>query len=46
VVGTGIMKESDPINFWHPDLYDLVIDTYSHNQEETLSLVMDAIKKD
>lgn len=28
------------INFWDPDLYDLVIDTYSHSKEETLALVV------
>lgn len=28
------------INFWDPDLYDLVIDTYSHSKEETLALVL------
>jgi len=27
-------------DFWHPSLYDLVIDTYSNSREETLNLVL------
>ncbi len=45
VVSTGIRKAIDQIDFWHPDLYDLVIDTYSTNQKETLNLVLDAIEE-
>lgn len=45
VVGSGTMTEDDPIDFWHPDLYDIVIDTYSNNQQQTLDLVLNAIKK-
>ena len=45
VVEAGTLKASDPIDFWHPDLYDLVIDTFSHNHQETLDLVLNAIKK-
>jgi len=33
------------IDFWRPELYDLVIDTFSNNKEKTLQLVLDAIKK-
>ncbi|PIY79303.1 MAG: hypothetical protein COY81_03430 [Candidatus Pacebacteria bacterium CG_4_10_14_0_8_um_filter_43_12] len=44
VVVTGKAKQSDPIDFWRPNLYDLVIDTYSTNQKETLDLVLDAIE--
>ena len=44
VVDQGLAKANDPIDFWRPDLYDMVIDTYSTNQEETLKLVIDAIK--
>lgn len=44
VVGRGKIKESDPIDFWRRDLYDLVIDTYSTNKEETLQKVLHAIK--
>ena len=45
LVETGKVKAADPIDFWRHDLYDLVIDTYSHNQKETLKLALDAIKK-
>ncbi|MCX6816672.1 MAG: cytidylate kinase family protein [Candidatus Beckwithbacteria bacterium] len=30
-------------DFWHPALYDLVIDTYSNSKEETLKKVMEAL---
>ncbi len=43
VVATGTAKQSDPIDFWREDLYDLVIDTYSNNQQESLELVINAI---
>ena len=43
VVATGTFDESDPIDFWHPDLYDIVIDTYSTNQVEAVDLVINAI---
>jgi cytidylate kinase len=45
VVQSDTMTAKDPIDFWHPDLYDLVIDTYKLNKEETLESVLDAIKK-
>jgi cytidylate kinase len=44
VVEKGIAKPSDPIDFWRPDLYDIVIDTYSTNQKQTLEIVLNAIK--
>lgn len=44
VVDAGRAKASDPIDFWRQDLYDLVIDTYSTNKEETLQKVLHAIK--
>jgi len=43
VVATGKVSADQPIDFWCPDLYDVVIDTYSHNQEQTLEIVLDAI---
>lgn len=43
VVNTGKADESDPIDFWQPNLYDIVIDTYSTNQTESLELVLHAI---
>lgn len=44
VVGRNVMGEDQPIDFWHPNLYDLVIDTYSNAKDETLDLVLQAIK--
>lgn len=43
VVEPGTLGEDQPIDFWHPNLYDLVIDTYSHSKEQTLTLVLDAL---
>lgn len=45
VVEPGTMPAAAPINFWHENLYDLVIDTYSTNQTQTIKLVLDALKK-
>ncbi len=45
VVQPGRAKASDPIDFWREDLYDLIIDTYSNNQQESLELVIDAITR-
>lgn len=45
VVKAGKAKASDPIDFWHPDLYDCVIDTYSVNQQQALEIVLNAIQK-
>jgi len=45
VVKSGKLKQSDPIDFWRSELYDLVIDTYSANQQEVLKIVLDAITK-
>jgi cytidylate kinase len=36
----GLKAKDDLYDFWHPDLYDLVIDTYSNSREETLSFVL------
>jgi cytidylate kinase len=46
VVKPQTLPADAPIDFWHPDLYDLVIDTYSHNKEETLKLVLNALEKE
>jgi cytidylate kinase len=45
VVKPGTLDSQAPIDFWHPDLYDLVIDTYSSTKKETIRLVLDALKK-
>lgn len=44
VVEPGTMSKKDQIDFWHPNLYDVVIDTYSQNQEATLQIVMDTLQ--
>ena len=44
LVETGKVKVSDPIDFWQPDLYDIVIDTYSTNQKQGLEIILNAIK--
>lgn len=31
--------------YWSPDYYDLVVNTYSHNPEESLRLVLEAIQQ-
>lgn len=45
LVKTGRVSANAELDFWRPDIYDLVIDTYSHNQQETLKLALHAIKK-
>lgn len=45
VVNPGTLSESAEIDFWHPNLYDLVIDTFSTSREETLDLVINALNK-
>lgn len=44
VVETNTLSTEQPIDFWHEDLYDVVIDTYNHNQEQSLQIVLDAIQ--
>jgi len=46
VVDAQRAKPNDPIDFWNPDLYDIVIDTFSMNQQQALETVLHAIKKD
>lgn len=43
VVETGKAESGDRMNFWKPELYDLVIDTYSTNQAQTLQKVLNAL---
>ena len=33
------------LDFYHPGLYDLVIDTYSHDREATLNLVLKKLRR-
>lgn len=44
VVGSGTLDADQPIDFWHPNLYHLVIDTYKYSKEQTLQLVLDALE--
>jgi len=44
VVAAGQATPDQPIDFWLPDLYDCVIDTYSTNQVQALEIVLNAIK--
>lgn len=44
LVKTGKVAETDPIDFWRHDIYDLVIDTYSHNQQQSLEMVMEKLR--
>lgn len=43
VVESGTLLAEDPIDFWNPKLYDLLIDTYKLSREETLQTVLNAI---
>ncbi len=44
VVQPGLVTPDEPIDFWNPRLYDLCIDTYKFNKEQSLQLVVDALK--
>lgn len=44
VVGAGTLGPDQPIDFWHPSLYHLVIDTYKNSKEQSLQLVLDALE--
>ena len=43
IVKTGMIGEDEPIDFWDPRLYDLIIDTYSNSREETLRKVLEKV---
>lgn len=45
VVKPGTVTATSPIDFWNEKLYDITIDTYSHNQQEVIEIVRDAITK-
>ena len=44
VVESGGVQPQDPIDFWRPDLYDVVIDTYKNSREQTLEIVLSALR--
>lgn len=46
VVKAGKVAATEPIDFWRPDLYDVVIDTYSNNQQQTLQTVLNALNQE
>lgn len=43
VVKPGHVSEDEPIDFWDPRIYDLIIDTYSNSREETFKKVLDKV---
>jgi cytidylate kinase len=43
VVKLGKATADEPIDFWKPELYDIVIDTYSTNQQQGLEQVLHAL---
>lgn len=43
VVAPGTLPAEAEIDFWHPALYDIVIDTYSVNKEQVLEKVLAAL---
>ena len=43
VVGRDLAESNEKIDFWKPELYDLVIDTYSSNQQQATKIALDAI---
>lgn len=43
VVEAGKASADKPIYFWYPQLYDLVLDTFSLSREQTLQQVLDKL---
>lgn len=43
VVAAGRASTDEPIDFWKPELYDIVIDTYSTNKQDTFNTVLNAL---
>lgn len=43
VVDRHLAKPDEKIDFWKPELYDLVIDTYSSNKQQATKIALDAI---
>lgn len=43
VVARNKADKDRPIYFWYPQLYDLVLDTYSLNKEQTLQQVLEKL---
>lgn len=45
VVEVGTLPADAEIDFWRPELYDIVIDTYRTNQHQSLELVLHALQE-
>lgn len=45
VVNQNTLPASEQIDFWHPNLYDVTIDTFKYSPNQTLNIVLDALKK-
>lgn len=45
VVKPQTVSAVEPIDFWRPELYDVVIDTYSVNQQQAADEVLNALKE-
>jgi cytidylate kinase len=43
VVKAGRAEPGEKVDFWKPELYDIVIDTYSTNKADTLNTVLSAL---
>ncbi|NMC35896.1 AAA family ATPase [Candidatus Beckwithbacteria bacterium] len=43
VVNRGLASNDKPIYFWYPQLYDVVLDTFSLSKEQTLQNVLDKL---
>jgi hypothetical protein len=43
VVDTGKAKPGEEIDFWKPELYDGVIDTYSTDPQQTVASVLELL---
>lgn len=43
IVKKGILPANEPIYFWRPELYDLVLDTYELSKKETLKKVLETM---
>lgn len=44
VVEAGKVPAGAPIDFWNENLYDVVIDTYGTNQQQTLEIVLNRLQ--
>lgn len=45
VVETGLLSDEKPAFFWHPNLYDLVIDTAVHDPQSCVEVVLATLRE-